>query len=64
MLTITDYTRQIVQKSPFVSEVLRNDWLNLSQYAKSIQAEIETKTFKKVQLGIIINTIEGSGVSF
>ena len=57
MLTTTDCVRQIVQKSPFVAEMLRNDWLNLSQYAQSIKSEIETKTWKEVQLGSIITAL-------
>jgi hypothetical protein len=57
MLTTTDYVRQILKESPFIAEILRNDWLNLSQYAKSIQLEIETKTYKTVQLGSIITAL-------
>lgn len=57
MITVTDSVRQIVHKSPFIQEVLRNDWLNLSQYAASIQKEIEAKTWKKVQLGSIITAL-------
>ncbi len=54
MITTTDCVREIVQKSPFIAEMLRNNWLNLSKYAKSIQTEIEAKTWKKVQSGSII----------
>ena len=57
MLTVTDCTRQIVQESPFVQETLRVGWLNLSQYAISILPEIETKLYKKVQLGSIITAL-------
>lgn len=57
MLTVSDCTREIVQKSPFVQETLRNGWLNLSQYATSILPEIEQKIYKKVQLGSIITAL-------
>jgi hypothetical protein len=57
MLTVSDCVREIVQKSPFVQETLRNGWLNLSQYAISILPEIEEKLYKKVQLGSIITAL-------
>ena len=57
MLTVSDCTREIVQKSPFVQENLRNGWLNLSQYAISILPIIEQKLYKKVQLGSIITAL-------
>lgn len=57
MLTTTDIVRQIVQKSYFVSETLKNNWLNLSQYATFIQPEIEQKLYKKVQIGSIITAL-------
>jgi len=57
MLTTTDCVREIIQKSPFVQETLRLGWLNLSQYAVSIQPEIEKKVWKKVQLGSIVTAL-------
>lgn len=57
MLTITDCTREIVQKSPFIQETLRSGFLNLSQYAVSILPEIETKIYKRVQIGSIITAL-------
>ena len=57
MYTVTDTVREIVKKSPFIQEVLKNDWLNLSQYAASIKPEVESKTWKKVQTGSIITAL-------
>jgi hypothetical protein len=37
--------------------MLKNNWLNLSQYAKSIQPEVSEKTWKEVQLGSIITAL-------
>lgn len=57
MLTTTEAVRQIVQKLPFVSEILQKDCLNLSQYAQNIKPEIEKQLYKKVQLGSIITAL-------
>jgi len=54
MFTVTDCVREIIQKSPFVQETLRLGWLNLSQYAQSIQPEVEKKIWKKAQIGSIV----------
>ena len=57
MLTVSDSVREIIQKSPFVQETLRNGWLNLSQYGTSILPQVEKRIYKKVQLGSIITAL-------
>jgi hypothetical protein len=57
MNTVADAVRTILQKSPVAHEALKNDWLNLSQYASSIKSQVESYTFKKVKLGSIITAL-------
>lgn len=54
MITIPDAVSQIINKTPFLEEGLRQGIINNSSLARQIHSEIENITFKEVQTGAII----------
>jgi hypothetical protein len=54
MIKITTIVEQIVKESDFVEMALSNNFLNLTEYARFIQKEIQNRTMKSVQLGSIV----------
>jgi aspartokinase len=57
MQTTTDSVRQIVRSQPLIEQALKDDIINLSQYAKQIQPLVEAKNMKKTQIGAIITAL-------
>lgn len=57
MISITDCCRQIISKNPFLSESLALGLLNTSEYARTIQNEIEKITFKPVKIQTIVTSL-------
>jgi len=57
MQTTTDSVRDIIKTQPLIEQALKQDIINLSQYAKIIQPLVEEKNMKKVQVGAIITAL-------
>lgn len=57
MLKITDAVKAIVSSDEIARTALREGYLNLSAYAKSIKPEVEEKTKKQVKTGSIVITL-------
>jgi|688.fasta_scaffold144394_2 hypothetical protein len=57
MLSITDHVRNILVSQPLIEEMLGQNLLNTTQYAKQIQPQIEQKSYKKVEIGSIVTAL-------
>lgn len=57
MLTISQHVWNILSKDNIATEYLKKDLLNLTAYAKTIQAEIEIQTLSKVSIGSIVTSL-------
>lgn len=54
MIKVTKIVEDIVQNSDFIEIALQNNLLNLTEYARYIQDDIDKQTLKKVKLGTIV----------
>jgi hypothetical protein len=57
MISITEAVYQVLQEQSFIADLLRDNLINTTQYAKTIQDEIEKRTFKKVTINSIVTAI-------
>lgn len=54
MITIPQIVAELVQKSPFLEELLSQGLINHSALARTLKPEIEKRLYKEVQLGAIV----------
>lgn len=54
MIKVNHIVEQIIRETDFVEHALSNNFLNLTEYARFIQKNVEKRTRKKVQLGSIV----------
>jgi len=57
MLTVPEVVEKIISRSPFFEDLLSQNLLNASSYARYIKKEIDAELMKDVQLGSIIMAI-------
>lgn len=54
MIKVAQVVEEIIRESDFVEMALSNNFLNLTEYARFIQKDIQKRTLKKVNLGTIV----------
>ena len=58
MISISEVSKQLIQKTPFLEEALADDLINISSLARKLKPQIETILQKEVQLGAVIIAIQ------
>jgi len=58
MITIPQVVEEIIQKQPFLIDMINDGLINHSSLARKIKPEIEEKLFKSVQLGAVVMALK------
>ncbi|NCO88697.1 hypothetical protein AUK04_00870 [Candidatus Roizmanbacteria bacterium CG2_30_33_16] len=63
MITIPQVVEEIIQKQPFLIDMINDGLINHSSLARKIRLEIEEKLYKAVQLGAIVMALKRIKIS-
>lgn len=58
MITIPQIVEEIIQKQPFLVDMINDGLINHSSLARKLKPEIEERLFKSIQLGAIIMALK------
>lgn len=58
MITVPEVVKTIVSRSPYLTDALERNIINLSELARQILPEVEEKTMKDVQVGSIVMALK------
>ncbi len=58
MLSVKQEVEKIIQENPFIEDLIVQNLINLSSYARKIKPEIETRLSKTVSVGSIVMSLK------
>ena len=58
MITIPQVVEEIIQRQPFLIDMINDGLINHSSLARKIKPEIEEKLYKTVQLGAVVMALK------